>query len=91
MEKSKKTIIAEFVNIKGNNMWRVMVKGSKDKQKRGYCKTALSAIKFSYLLKKKFDTPIDSQCMNLLLYVNSYEKVALDLLASMSPEKKQEA
>ena len=74
MKKSEKTIMAEFLNIKGNKVWRVMVQGSKDKAKRGYCKSALSAIRLCYIFKSRHNLPINSQSMDLLLYVNSLTK-----------------
>lgn len=74
MKKSEKTIIAEFLKIKGNNVWRVKVSGSNDKKKCGYCKNALSAIRLCYVFKSRFDLPINSQSMDLLLYVNELTK-----------------
>lgn len=71
MKKSEKSIIAEFLNIKGNKVWRVKVSGSKDKEKCGYCKSALSAIRLCYVFKARHKMPIDSQSMDLLLYVKS--------------------
>lgn len=71
MKKSEKTIIAEFLKIKGNNVWRVKVSGSTDKKKCGYCKSALSAIRLCYVFRSRFDTPINSQSMDLLIYVNN--------------------
>lgn len=74
MKKSEKTIVAEFMKIKGNNVWRVKVDGSTDKKKVGYCKTALSAIRLCYIFKSRHNVPINSRCMDLLLYVNSITK-----------------
>lgn len=74
MKKSEKTIIAEFLKIKGNNVWRVKVQGSTDKKKVGYCKTALSAIRLCYIFKARHNMPINSQSMDLLLYVNNLTK-----------------
>lgn len=71
MKKSEKTIIAEFMNIKGNKVWKVKVNGSKDKEKCGFCKSALSAIRLCYVFKNRHGLPIDSKSMDLLLYVNS--------------------
>lgn len=74
MKKSEKTIVAEFLNIKGNKVWRVKIQGSKDKQKCGYCKTALSAIRLCYIFKSRHNLPINPQSMELLIYVNSLTK-----------------
>ena len=71
MKKSEKTIVAEFLNIKGNKVWKVMVQGTKDKQKIGYCKSALSAIRLCYIFKARHNLKINPQSMELLLYVNS--------------------
>ncbi len=74
MKKSEKTIVAEFLNIKGNKVWRVKVEGTADKKKIGYCKTALSAIRLCYIFKSRHNVPINSHSMDLLLYVNSLTK-----------------
>lgn len=74
MKKSEKTIIAEFMNIKGNKVWKVSVQGTTDKKKVGYCKTALSAIRLCYIFKTRHNVPINSRSMDLLLYVNSLSK-----------------
>ena len=74
MKKSEKTIIAEFLKVKDQNVWRVKVKGSTDKKKVGYCKTALAAVRLCYVFKARHSLPIDSQSMDLLLYVNNITK-----------------
>jgi len=51
---AKKSIFAELITSdKGNKVWKVFVLGSKNKEDMGFCKTAVAALKFAYILKAR--------------------------------------
>ena len=61
-----KYIIVSIVksNNSENNVWAVAITG--EEQPRGYCKTAFSAMRYSFLLKKQTGIYIDAKSLKSL-------------------------
>jgi len=72
---NQKVIIAQMARSeKGNLVWHVQVQGSKAKKKNGYCKTALAAIRFAYMLKAQTGAAISTNCIERLVYAHNLTK-----------------
>lgn len=88
---TKSIIAEEILSKKGNRVWRVKVEGSKSKENTAYCKTALAAIKFCYILKKRTSCPISPISMDYLMYRNMKDKERNANLATATAEAETEA
>ena len=73
---TKKLIIAtEVTSEKGNQVWRVSVEGSRNKNEIGYCRTPLAAIRMCYRLKAQTGCMISRNSMKYLCFLNASSKV----------------
>lgn len=72
--KTMKSIIIENVKSNQSNamVWRVSI--PKRRKPTGFCKNAVSAMKYAFLLKAKTGLPISDSCLQRVMFEISKKK-----------------
>lgn len=65
---TQKNIVAEAATSpKGNQVWKVYVKGSRSKKNISFCISPKNAMRFAFLLKQRTGHRIDDTALALLM------------------------
>ena len=87
---SQYSIVAEMVqsNKRNNNVWFVHVTGCDNPELQGYCKHAIKAMQFCFILKARTQFPIeDSTLEQLKAYYAENEKGKLNWYKPRTPKE----
>lgn len=71
-------IVAEMVqsNQSDNQVWFVHVTGSDSPEHQGYCKSAIKAMRFAFVLKQRAQCRIADESLQQLMLIHSLTKAA---------------